>query len=123
MAFLAEHPEVRDLTRESSRVAALINGLSGKQVAQLMWAFDKHSVADREDFFEKLINGAGLAANSPILALRNFLQKESTSNAKVTPGTRTGLTCRAWNMYRADETGKLSYKPGGSKPESFPEPR
>jgi hypothetical protein len=123
MAFLAEHPEVRDLTRESSRVAALVQGLSGKQVAQLMWAFDKHSAADREDFFEKLITGAGLLANNPILALRNFLQNESTSNAKVTPAYRTGLTCRAWNMYRAGDTGKLSYKPGGSKPESFPEPR
>jgi hypothetical protein len=122
LTFLGQHPELRDLTNEAYPLAARIPGLTGKQVAQLIWAFDKLSVDDRKDFFEKLDSGTNLEEGNPVLVLRNFLQKESQSASKVSSYHRTALVCKAWNQYRGGSRGKLTFKPGGANPEGFPEP-
>lgn len=124
IAFLEQHPEIRDIVREAFPVSAAVPGLTHKQVCQLIWAFDKISAEDRVGFFSALSSGAGLAEGSPILALRNFLHKDSASPAKVTSYHRTALTCKAWNFYRDGQSASnIRFVAGGVKPDVFPEPR
>jgi hypothetical protein len=123
IAFLEQNPHIRDIVRDAFTVASNTPGLTHKQVSQLIWAFDKISVEDRIGFFNDLVTGVGLKAGSPVLALRNFLQKDSTSTAKVSPYYRVALTCKAWNHYREGRSiQSLRFNPGGAKPDEFPEP-
>jgi hypothetical protein len=123
--FLEKHPETRQIAKEAFTLATKIPGFGPKPLAQFMWAFDKLSVRDRKDFFDKLASGAGLPEGDPILQLRNFLQKDAQSAATVTPHHRAAMLCRAWNMYRAGDARKqkLAFRAGGAKPEAFPEPQ
>jgi hypothetical protein len=123
LAFLAANPVVRDITREAARVSPKVPGLTARQVGVLIWAFDKLSVSDREDFFEKLISGAGLPGGNPILTLRNFLGRDAKSAHQASPNHRLAVTVKAWNAYREGQyLGALRFSGGGSKPEAFPEP-
>jgi hypothetical protein len=123
LAFLAENPVVRDITREAAKVSAKVPGLSAKQVGVFIWAFDKLSATDRTDFFDKLISGAGLPGGNPILTLRNFLHRDAKSAQQVSPYHRMALTVKAWNAYREGVfLGALRFRGGGSNPEAFPEP-
>jgi hypothetical protein len=123
LAFLDSNPVVREITREAVKVSAKIPGLTARQVGVLTWAFDKLSVTDRVDFFDKLITGAGLPGGNPILTLRNFLNRDSKSAQQVSSNHRLALTVKAWNAYREGQSlGALRFSGGGSKPEAFPEP-
>lgn len=124
--FLNENPDMRDLCHEAYLTAKRIPGLTGKQISQMIWAFDRlgddECVNDRKVFFQKLISGVGLDEGSPILALRNLLQKELKSKTKYDDSYRFALACKAWNAYRESRTmAQLSIR-GGANPESFPEP-
>lgn len=122
--FLAEHPETREITKESFRLATKIEGFGAKAIAQFIWAFDKISVDDRKDFFEKLSEGTNMPIGHPVLQLLNFLRSEKKSTRRVTDYHRSALLCKAWNLYRdGEETKKLTFRAGGANPEAFPEPQ
>ncbi|KQO98816.1 hypothetical protein [Leifsonia sp. Leaf264] len=124
--FLRQHPELRDIAREAQGLSKRVPGLTMKQLAILIWAFDRideESELDRKAFFEKLIKGSGLAEGDPILALRNFLARDSASAKKATPYHRFAITAKAWNLHRDGAiVGTLKFKAGGEKAEAFPEP-
>lgn len=123
LAFLREHPEIRQISSEAATLAKKIPSLTGKQIATAIWAFDNIDTDDRRDFFYKLSTGAGLSEDHPVLALRAKLLKEVTSNAKLSNVHKMALLFKAWNMYREGIMGKLSFRPGGANPEPFPEAR
>lgn len=78
---------------------------------------------DTQFFFEKLRDGSDLADGHPIHVLRNTLL-DITAETKLDEVFQMAYTIKAWNAYRAGETiSRLTYRPGGSKPEPFPEPK
>lgn len=94
-------------------------------IAPLYWAFTEIDYDDAIYFFERLISDENHSAGEPIYTLRKTLQnlQETRQNSKDVPYV-TALIIKAWNAYRAGETVRLlSYRPGGARPERFPEPK
>lgn len=85
---------------------------------------DPNAKDDADFFFARLRDGAQLTPDSPILRLRNALDKHY-GNRTVRPSNSyiAALTIKAWNAYRQGVSLRgLSYRQGGASPESFPEP-
>lgn len=77
--------------------------------------------ADAEVFINRFIDGVGLDANSPILHLRNYMSKVSTSRERPPTVILLAHMLKAWNLYRDGvKVRLLSYKSGGKTPETFP---
>lgn len=122
LSYLKDHPEIRDYTklfvrfRSSVKVPASIGVLT----ARLFMEID---AADAEYFFDRLASGEGYKGD-PIFELARALQ-DASDKTKIsrTPTWKLAVMIKAWNKYRLGEEVKLlSYRPGGSKREKFPEP-
>jgi hypothetical protein len=122
LRFYAAHPEVRDISREAKNYSRAIPGLSCKAISQFIWAFDKIDATERKAFFDLLVSGVGLSEGDPILQLRNYLHTK-VGKEKLTAHQLSGMTCKAWNQWREGDRKRLAFRPGGSNPEAFPEPR
>jgi hypothetical protein len=79
---------------------------------------------DTDYFFSELMAGAELTQIDPIFRLREALNQNAMSRSKKYSSDHLlGLMFKAWNLYRAGESVKnLSYRAGGSAPESYPYP-
>ena len=76
---------------------------------------------EAEYFINRFIDGVGLDANSPILHLRNYFAKASTSREKHPINIMFAHMLKAWNLHRDGvKVRVLSYKSGGKTPEAFP---
>lgn len=76
----------------------------------------------RDEFFEKLITGANLAVDDPILVLRNTMGRPSHS----VRGRRNGQLYQivhAWNLWRRNETARFIRVPSTLSSETFPKLR
>lgn len=123
LEYLAQHPELRDSLAPAENVRrALGIQLSIASLADSL--FRRIDVNDAEGFNEALVKGVGLAEGSPVLALRaaiNLNAKPTTH--RVHPTVTLALLIKAWNNWRDGVPTKvLTYKPGGTHPEAFPEP-
>lgn len=124
LTFLDAHPEIESIAHEAARYASKIPTLTSKQISALIWAFDKLDRDYRTTFFAKLISGANLEANSPILQLRNLLADEQVSASKRSPRFVFAVTIKAWNSYRTGTTVRsLNFVGGGVHPQEFPIPK
>lgn len=120
--YLVSHPEMRDYT---SRFVSLKNHVKmpasvGVTAIKLFTEID---AADAEHFFDRLASGEGYKGE-PIFELARALQ-EASDKTKIsrTPTWKLAVMIKAWNKYRLGEEVKLlSYRPGGSNREKFPEP-
>lgn len=100
--------------------------IPGTIIGSAMWITDNLDAQDSEFFWERFRSGLKLEEGSPILGLRNWALDPSRE-------LRTGGSAytnvyahifKAWNKYRAGETAaRIQWKPGGSRPEAFPEPK
>jgi hypothetical protein len=123
MAFFKDNAEeLREAVLQGIRLYSVVPVIP--RVATLAaWLFTKIDADDSKEFFARLQDGVGLAADSPILALRERLFKMKESNTQK-PYLTLALFVKAWNFYRDGvPTGNLKFTPGGRKPEEFPEPR
>ncbi|MFJ9368771.1 hypothetical protein ACIRRA_30695 [Nocardia sp. NPDC101769] len=69
-------------------------------------------------------SGVGLAADSPILALRDRLDSIRVTRLRVSDRDQIGLIVTAWNLWRRGRAvTKLQRPKGGFTAENFPEPR
>lgn len=77
---------------------------------------------DADVFFDKLRDGSGLTEGDPILALRkNLIQRKPVTNGGTDRVEIAALTIKAFNTWRdGGEAFKLSWRPGGARPEPFP---
>lgn len=127
--FLAEHPEVRDIANEATRLTTdgpIKGGLKMKQVAALIWAFDQIDRNERYAFFNRIVTGANLTENDPIWHLRETFkrQRDAKPELKVSGRIMMAVTIKAWNAFREGRSvNGLTFTPGGSKPEAFPTPK
>lgn len=124
--WLDQHPELRDVVKPGNAVARTL--LAPPSVINFTyWVLRDVDYDDAEHFYQRLQDGAGLPAGSPILALRNRLiemYREGRDRGHR-PSYELGIALifKAWNAYRdGREITRLYFKPGGANPESFPEP-
>lgn len=121
---LEKYPELREIAIASSTTAAKC-GLPASIIGHGWWLFSRVSEdpKDVEFFFDRLGDGQGLVKGDPIYELRRAADNSRSVRGERSQTYLMAILIKAWNAYRAGETiGLLRYKPGGERPEKFPEP-
>ena len=124
LKILDKYPWLRDGAPILANISAQA-GLPVSASGPLWFAFMNIDPDDTAYFFERLSSDENHSNGEPIYMLRRLL---ATSREEVR-GTRNvtylaAVTIKAWNAYRAgDQIGQLRWRPGGSNPEKFPEPK
>lgn len=113
--------------RESMLIARRGNAKTGIPAAWLAlahWMFRRIDEEDAEFFFARLADGLYLGPNDSIYALRQTAERARKDYRRTPPHVLLAYVIKAWNAYRDGRpVSQLKYRPGGSKPELFPEPR
>ena len=125
LEVLAAHPEVRRSVEVADRVRHA-GGLSASTAALCHWLFNQIDPSDCAFFFGRLSDGVGLMSDDPIYALRRVLANFASDHGHGRPDDAlvTALVIKGWNAYRDGRpVTLLSYRPGGSRPEPYPEPK
>lgn len=122
---LQAEPTLREVAQLGTRYRRA--GLTGRMAGTLYYFLSKISPDDAHFFFERLLSGADLPADSSILVLRRWLQTNSVE-AKSTAWRNqyyvAAITIKAWNKFREGLPVKgLSFRAGGANPEPFPQPK
>lgn len=121
---LEKYPWLRD---GAVTVAAVQSKVSlPAQAGGLCWfLFTQIDYDDCEHFFTRLSSPEDQHKGDPIYALRAALLNSTDKGVRGTRNVRylTALTIKAWNKFRDGEPLLvLNFRPGGAKPERFPEP-
>jgi hypothetical protein len=124
LRVLDKNPSLRHALPHGNRLRKSLTG------GPSLWGFLAFLLQgiDPEDaafFFERLLDGADLKGDSPLLLLRKRLteRRPGQAGAPMPPREIGALTIKAWNFYREGKSiAQLSWRPGGSRPESFPIP-
>jgi hypothetical protein len=120
---LDKYPWLRDIA-PAAHLTSTKCALPGAVIGFTWWLFSQIDSEDAEHFFARLGDDQNMAKGDPIYELRR-----AAANSKSVRGQRSvkfliAITIKAWNAYRDGvKVGLLAYRPGGAKPEKFPEPR
>lgn len=119
---LDAHPELREIVNPARKVADAC-GLTGATCALAWWVFAGIDQEDADAFFARLGDGQNMAKGDPIFELRRTLAESKSIRGNRNETYLLAITVKAWNAYRNGETvGLYRWRPGGAKPEKFPEP-
>jgi hypothetical protein len=92
-------------------------------IAFCHFALTAVDAADAAHFFRRLVDGVGLAEDSPILHLRNTLGQLKSQRGTVPPWLMYALVVKAWNAFREGRSMRqLKFTAGGASPEAMPTP-
>lgn len=120
---LEAHPELPAIVQPARTVATGCK-LPASVVAIAMWVFSNIDDEDSDFFFARLGDGQNLAKGDPIFELRRTIANSLGVKGERNQTYLLAITIKAWNAYRAGETvGLYRWRPGGAKPEAFPEPK
>jgi len=98
-------------------------GGTEQPLAVLAWIFYSSDADDATFFFDRLVDGVGLEAGSPILAFRQWILRSNSQMLRPEMDLFVALGIKAWNAYRSGTPVQmLVWKRGGAKPEPFPTP-
>lgn len=123
LAFLEQHPEIRRSAEIGARVRNVIR-ISPGTAGLCHWLFYRIDGSDCAFFFARLTDGAGLVPGDPIYALRRSIENRERDKARLPEEHVTALVIKAWNAYRdGTELQLVTYRPGGARPEDYPEPK
>lgn len=124
LAILDANPTIRDFRSKALPLNRALKMRTGVTVA-LYYTFAQLDAGEADAFFDSLLNGVGLEAGNPILALRRALVNEKLSSKGRMPHYReAALICKAWNYWREGRTiATLTWHFGGSQREPFPLPK
>lgn len=114
--YFLRNPDVRIYTTKCQRVKHILECSVG---GSLWYLFSQRSQDEADTFFERIIDGVGLAVDSPIRILRERLMMNRASNtAKAPRKVLAALVVKAWNSYRLGKKIKqLHWREG----EDFPQ--
>lgn len=124
LEFALNHPEIQESIRIATRQSLTGLAATATTRAALHFLFDLVDDEDADAFFNMLGSGAGMHERHPVLVLRNQLIKMRMETGKSIPQQSyiAALMIKAWNAWREGrDISLLRYKPGGAKPEKFPE--
>lgn len=120
---LEQHPELRRSVEIADRVRKT-GKLSASTAGLCHWLFNQIDVGDCAFFFARLSDGAGLMTEDPVYALRRVLENFAADRGRPDETLVTALVIKAWNAYRDGRSvGVIAYRPGGARPEPYPEPK
>lgn len=125
--FLLRHPEARrsakygDANTRSAKIRASLLGFSHYLLTSV-------AGQDGEVFLDRVADGVGLTAKSPIKALRDRIDTEADTyhrtGRRTSPDTYVAFVNIAWNAYRkGKDLQKIQLPPGGLTNDNFPRPR
>lgn len=124
---LDKYPWTRDIAQPAencSRRCALPASIVGFG----WWLFseagaDDQTSRDVEFFFSRLADGQALIKGDPVYELRRAAENSRTVRGQRSVRYLTAIMIKAWNAYRdGNKVGVLTFRPGGEKPERFPQP-
>jgi len=120
---LEKYPDLRDVAGWAHLVTMQCS-IPGSVLGLCMWLFAQIDTEDTSYFFERLRDGQALVKGDPIYELRRTAENTTTIRGQRSETFLLAITIKAWNAYRGGaQVGLLTYRPGGAKPEKFPEPR
>ena len=124
LKLLHSEPAIREGATWGNRLNSRLR-FPGGLGCGLYHLFSSVDAEDAEVFFESLITGENLTEGSPILALRNNLERRAIKKYdRERMEIVAAWTIKAWNAWReGSEIQRLYWTPGGSRPEPFPEIR
>jgi hypothetical protein len=117
--LLSVSPEIR----ESVRLNYKIRDVAAPGLAcALHFFFAQVHKSKADQFIERLGDGANLSEHSPILRLRERLNKDRASRKRdMSDAEKAAIIIKAWNAYRLGrELVTLKWQNAGPKKESFP---
>lgn len=121
LEMLQNYPEVRSSVKIGKALGAQLRCPVGIMAA-LHFVLWEQCPDDADAFYASLTSGANLSEDSPIYLLRKAFERDQKEIRKLTARHRLALTIKAWNLWISGDTQKqLSWRPGGAKPEPFPE--
>lgn len=122
---LSEHSELVDVAKQAMWQYGDFRPLSPTMQGLGIYLFDQINSEERQDFFMRLIEGANMDKDHPIMVLRkHLLQRHTHLTTRLLPEQKVAILIKAWNAYRDGRTVEALYWRGGGKsPEAFPEPR
>lgn len=119
---LEKYPDLRDIAVASHTLASKCD-MTGSILGLGWWLFGQLSSEDAEFFFARLADFQGLIKGDPIYELRRAVEHSKNVRGQRSETYMTAIMIKAWNAYRdGARVALLTYRPGGAKPERFPEP-
>ena len=116
-------PCIRDIAGPSAQVATHCS-LPASLIGFAWWLFAQTGPDDCEFFFARLSDGQGLVKGDPIYELRRAAENSRNVRGERSDRYLAAILIKAWNAYRdGSQIALLTFRPGGARPEKFPEPR
>jgi hypothetical protein len=123
LGTLHRYPGLRSVTRWAMNVTAHCD-LPASHIGLGIWLFAQLDEEDCEFFFARLADGQNMAKGDPVYELRRALAEARNVRGRRSETYLTAILIKAWNAYRAgSKLAFLTFKPGGARPEAFPEPQ
>jgi hypothetical protein len=123
LGILERHPDIRHYSTWVASHKAIKKILLPRISTFLYYRFAQIDAEAAGQFFEDLMSGASLAANDPVLLLRNRLLQDKSSKSRLPPAEILAIAIKAWNFRRSGmATRVLRWRsnPNGPAPEPFP---
>jgi hypothetical protein len=125
LQVLEKYPWLREVAASSALTAAKCD-LPASIIGFCTWRFNglPDAADDVTFFFQRLADFQGLTKGDPIYELRKASESSRSVRGERSEVYLTAITIKAWNAYRdGRQVGLLTFKPGGARPEKFPEPK
>jgi hypothetical protein len=120
LAYLDEHPDIVDA----------VNAVGGNNhqfgslhtiMSTLIFRTKRKMPGEANAFYAQILSGEGLKKESPVFALRRFLEWNTLGTRKALPAVTQAIVIKAFNAWiEGREVKVLAFKPGGKNPEAFP---
>lgn len=123
LRWLEANPQIRDICNNANRVGRGV-ALPASIIGTAWWLFAEVDDEDAAFFFDRLGDGQGLVKGDPIFELRRTLDNSKSVRGERSQAYLLAITIKAWNAYRdgRKDISLYKFRPGGAKPEAFPEP-
>jgi hypothetical protein len=120
---LEENPDIRisaDMAAKVHRAIPIHASVAGL----CYWLFSRIDADDAAFFWDRVADGANLVPTDPVSVLRRTIIDHMTGQTNLADYMVLAYVIKAWNSYREGRPMHvLKYRPGGAKPEQFPEPK
>lgn len=122
LAYLASNPLARRSTGLAANVFKSPVRMQKSMAGGLHYLMFKRSPEQADEFWHRLIDGAGLYPGHPVLALRNALIRDLSATRRLPFVDKAAVTIKAWNAFREKRAlTQIRWRRAGTNPESFPE--
>lgn len=122
LVTLEKHPELRGIATEAHTLGHNVE-LPASIIGLGIWLFGRINPDDCAFFFARLSDFQGLLKGDPIYELRRSLERSLSAQHERSETYLLAILIKGWNAYRdGKKITVLTYRPGGSRPEEFPEP-